>query len=95
MIELPYQKESQMRKTTVKKTISLQPDVWEYVASQAKNNASAFINEALREYRRSRIQKAMIEGYKAMACDRRMAEDLVLWDTTLLDGLSDEETPAR
>ncbi len=25
-----------MRKRAVKKTVSLQPDVWEYVASQAK-----------------------------------------------------------
>jgi hypothetical protein len=84
-----------MRKTVVKKTISLQPDVWEYVSSQAKDNASAFINEALCEYRARRVRRAMIEGYKAMASNDQLAKDLVLWDTTLEDGLNDEEDPER
>ena len=84
-----------MRKTVVKKTISLQPDVWEYVSSQAKDNASAFINEALCEYRARRVQRAMIEGYKAMASNGQLAKDLALWDTTLQDGLNDEEDPER
>ena len=84
-----------MKRTVVKKTISLQPDIWEYVTSHAKDNASAFINEAVREYRRRQIQTAMVKGYKAMASDRRLADDLVLWDTTLLDGLKDEDDPAR
>jgi len=38
-----------MRKKAVTKTVSLQPDVWEYVASQDKDKASAFINKALRD----------------------------------------------
>jgi hypothetical protein len=84
-----------MRKTVVKKTISLQADVWEYIESQAENNASAFINEALRDYRRRQVHKRMIEGYKAMASQLQTAEDLVLWDTTLLDGLNDEDNPSR
>ena len=84
-----------MRKTTVKKTISLQPDVWEYVSRQAKDNASAFINEALQDYRTRQLHQSMIRGYKAMASQAQIAEDLALWDTTLLDGLSDEDHPAR
>jgi hypothetical protein len=84
-----------MRSTVVKKTISLRPDVWEYVSSQAQGNASAFINEALSEYRRQQLHKAMVRGYQAMASDRRLAEDLILWDTTLLDGLGDEDNPSR
>jgi DNA-binding phage protein len=84
-----------MRKRAVKKTVSLQPDVWEYVASQAKGNASAFINEALRDYRRRQLHKSMIQGYKAMASQAQIAEDLALWDTTLLDGLSDEDNPSK
>jgi hypothetical protein len=82
---------SLLRRTVVKKTISLQPDVWEYVCDQAKRNLSGFINDALRAHRRSRLQRAMIEGYKAMASDRRLAEELSLSDTTLLDGLDEEE----
>ena len=84
-----------MKRTVVKKTISLQPDVWEYVSSQAKDNASSFINEALRAYRRQQLHRAMIKGYKAMASDKGLAEDRALWDTTLLDGLDDEDHPAR
>jgi hypothetical protein len=84
-----------MGKTSVKKTISLQAEVWEYVDSQADGNASAFINEALRDYRRRQVHKRMIEGYKAMALQPQMAEDLALWDTTLLDGLNDEDNSSR
>ncbi|GEM_PF-4440408 len=84
-----------MKKTVVKKTVSLQPDVWEYISSQANDNASAFINEAVRSYRRQRLREAMIEGYRAMASDPRLAEDLAFWDTTLQDGLSDEDHPSR
>ncbi len=95
MIKEYYHHGGIMRKTVVKKTISLQADVWEYVESQAESNASAFINEALREYRRRQVHKRMIEGYKAMASQRQTAEDLALWDTTLLDGLNDEDNPSR
>jgi hypothetical protein len=84
-----------MRKTAVKKTVSLQPDVWEYVSSQAKDNASAFINEALRDYRRRQLHKSLIQGYKAMASQEQLVKDLALWDTTLLDGLCDEDNPSR
>jgi hypothetical protein len=84
-----------MRKTAVKKTVSLQPDVWEYVSSQAKDNASAFINAALRDYRRRQIHKSLIQGYKAMASQPQFVKDLALWDTTLLDGLCDEDNPSR
>jgi hypothetical protein len=84
-----------MKKTAIKKTISLKPDVWEYVSSQAHGNASAFINEAISQYRSRQLHKTLIEGYRAMASDREIADDLALWDTTLLDGLSDEENSAR
>ncbi len=84
-----------MKKNTVKKTVSLRPDVWEYVASEAKDNASAFINKVIRAHCKQQLENAMIEGYKAMACDRRLVEDLSLWDTTLLDGLRDEDSPSR
>ena len=84
-----------MRRTVVKKTISLQPDVWQYVSDHAGENLSGFINEALRSYRRSRLRRNMIAGYRAMASDRRLAEDLKLWDTTLDDGLEEEDHPAR
>jgi hypothetical protein len=84
-----------MKKTVIKKTISLQPDVWEYVSMQAQGNASAFINEALSQYRGYQLQKGLIQGYRKMASDRRLADDLVLWDTTLLDGLDDEDHPSR
>jgi hypothetical protein len=84
-----------MRRTVVKKTISLQPDVWQYVSDHAGQNLSGFINEALRSYRRSRLRRNMIAGYRAMASDRRIAEDLKLWDTTLDDGLDEEDHPAR
>lgn len=80
-----------MRKTAIKKTISLQPDVWDYVSQQAKENVSAFVNQVIRAHRRRRFKKAMIEGYQAMANDKQLAEDLRLWDTTLLDGLDDED----
>ena len=84
-----------MRKTVVKKTISLQPDVWEYICSQAKDNTSAFINEALRDYGRRQRQRSLVKGYKAMSSQRQLQEDLTLWDTTLLDGLTDESDPTR
>jgi hypothetical protein len=84
-----------MKKTAVKKTISLRPDVWEYVSSQANGNASAFINEAISEYRTRQLHKSMVEGYQAMASDSEILEDLELWDTALLDGLSDEDNPSR
>jgi hypothetical protein len=84
-----------MRNTVVKKTISLKADVWEYISSQAKNNASAFINEALCEYRVRRVRRAMVEGYKAMASDDKLAKDMALWDTTLQDGFNDEEDPEK
>ena len=84
-----------MRKTVVKKTISLQPDVWEYVSSQAKDNTSAFINEVLRDYGRRHLQRKLAEGYRAMSSQEQLQGDLALWDTTLLDGLIDEEDPAR
>jgi hypothetical protein len=84
-----------MKKTAVKKTISLQPDIWDYVSSNAQGNASAFINEALSHYRSQQIKNALIKGYQIMASDRQLADDLALWDTTLLDGLSDEDNPSR
>ena len=84
-----------MSKTVVKKTISLQPDVWEYVASHAEDNVSAFINEALSDYRRRKLHQALVQGYKAMASQQQLAEDLALWDTTLLDGINDEDDPSR
>jgi hypothetical protein len=95
MMNKYYQSGGPVRKTVVKKTISIQPDVWEYISSQAKDNASAFINEALRGYRTGQLHQSMIRGYKAMASRAQIAEDLALWDTTLLDGLSDEDHPAR
>jgi hypothetical protein len=84
-----------MKKTAVKKTISLRPDMWEYVSSQANGNASAFINEALSQYRIRQLHRSMIKGYRAMASDVKLADDLSLWDTTLLDGLIDEDNPSR
>ncbi len=84
-----------MRKTVIKRTISLQPDVWEYVSSQAEDNVSAFINEALRDYSHRQRQRNLAKGYKAMASQRQIQEDLALWDTTLLDGLADEDDSAR
>lgn len=75
-----------MRKTVVKKTISLQPDVWEYASGQAKDNAGAIISEALRAFRRRQRHRNLVKGYKAMSSQRRLQEDLALWDTTLLDG---------
>ena len=84
-----------MKRTVVKKTISLRPDVWEYVSSQSQDNASSFINEALRAYRKQQLHRKMVQGYKAMALDKRFVEDMSLWDTTLLDGLDDEGHPAR
>jgi hypothetical protein len=84
-----------MKKTVIKKTISLRPDIWEYVSSQANGNASAFINEALAQYRSLHLQNAMIKGYQTMAADRHITDDLVLWDTTLLDGIDDEENTSR
>jgi hypothetical protein len=84
-----------LKKTVIKKTISLRPDVWEYVSIQAEGNASAFINEAISQYRNQQLQKSLIRGYQAMASDPELAEDLVHWDTTLLDGLDDEEHPSR
>jgi hypothetical protein len=84
-----------MRKTAVKKTVSLRPDVWEYISSQAQGNASAFINEAISQYRRRQLHKALIKGYKEMASDQSLADDLALWDTTLLDGMNDEDNPSR
>jgi hypothetical protein len=36
----------------------------------------------------------MIAGYKAMAADPHLLEDLELWDTTLNDGL-DEDRKTR
>ena len=84
-----------MRKRVVKKTVSFQPDVWEYISSQAKDNVSAFINEALRDYRRRQLHKSLIHGYKAMASKEQLVKDLALWDTTLWDGLSDEDNPSR
>jgi hypothetical protein len=41
------------------------------------------------------INNALIKGYRKMASDRQLADDLALWDTTLLDGLSDEDNPSR
>ena len=84
-----------MKKSVVKKTVSLQPDVWEYVSARAEGNASALINKAVRSYQRRELRRELVEGYKAMASDPTLAEDLALWDTTLLDGLSDEDNPAR
>ena len=84
-----------MKKTVIKKTISLRPEIWEYVSSEAQGNASAFINEALTQYRSEQIRKAMVKGYRTMASDRRLAEDMILWDTTLWDGLTDEDNPSR
>jgi hypothetical protein len=84
-----------MKKTAIKKTISLRPDVWEYITSHAQGNASAFINEAITQYRNQQLQKSLIKGYRAMASDPRLAKDIVLWDTTLMDGLSDEDNPSR
>jgi len=80
---------------TVKKTVSLQADVWEYVASEAKDNASAFINKVIRAHRRQQLENALIKGYQEMSCDGQFAKDLSLWDTTLLDGLTDEDSPSR
>ncbi len=84
-----------MRKTVVKKTVSLRPDVWEYIEAHAGGNASGFINEAVRDYRRRQMRTQLIAGYKSMASRPQMAEDLALWDTTLLDGLNDEDNPSR
>jgi hypothetical protein len=84
-----------MRQKVFKKTVSLQPDVWEYVSAQAKDNVSAFINEALRDYSRRQRQRLLVKGYQAMSSQRQLQEDLALWDTTLLDGLTDEDDPAR
>jgi hypothetical protein len=84
-----------MKKMAVKKTISLPQDMWEYVSSNANGNASAFINEALSQYRIQQLQKNLVQGYRTMAADAKLADDLSLWDTTLLDGLSDEDNPSR
>lgn len=84
-----------MRKTVVKKTISLQPDVWEYVSGEAEDNASAFINEVLRDYRGRHLHRKLVQGYKAMASREQLQADMALWDTTLMDGLADEDDPAR
>lgn len=80
-----------MRKTAVKKTISLQPDVWEYISGQADDNVSAFINRVVRVHRRHTLRRDLMEGYRAMAADVELEEDLRLWDTTLLDGLNEED----
>jgi hypothetical protein len=95
MIFWSYQNGGHMRKTVVKKTISLQSDVWDYVSSQAEDNVSAFINEALRDYSRRQRQRNLAKGYRAMASQKQLQEDLALWDTTLMDGLADEDDSAR
>ncbi len=65
-----------MKKTVVKKTVSLQPDIWEYISSRAKDNASALIKKAVRSHRRRYLHNEMIAAYKAMASDSKLAEDL-------------------
>jgi|WetSurMetagenome_2_1015567.scaffolds.fasta_scaffold1066367_2 hypothetical protein len=84
-----------MRKRAVKKTVSFQPDVWEYISSQAKDNASTFIYEALCDFRRRRLHESVVQGSEAVASQIQLAEDLTLWDTTLLDGMNDEDDPSR
>lgn len=83
-----------MRKRAVKKTVSLQPDVWEYISRHAGQNVSAFINRAVRAHRKQIMRRDLIEGYEAMAADVGQEEELRLWDTALLDGLSDEDDSA-
>jgi hypothetical protein len=78
-----------MKKTAIKKTVSLRPDVWDYISKYSQGNASAFIHEA--QYRNQHLKKSLIEGYRTMASDRRIADDIVLWDTTLIDGLRVED----
>ncbi len=53
------------------------------------------VKKTISLYRRQRLARAMVLGYRAMASDRHLAEDLVLWDATLMDGLSDEDDSAR
>ncbi len=84
-----------MKKKVAKKTTSLQTGVREYVSTQAKNNPSAFINAALRDYRNRQLKRTMATGYRKMAGDRRLSEELLLWDTTLMDGLDDEDRPLQ
>ena len=80
-----------MGKTVVKKTISLQPDVWDFISREANKNVSGFVNRVIRAHRRQALEKALMEGYQAMAADKNLAEDLRLWDSALLDGLEDED----
>ena len=73
------------KRAVVKKTVTLQPDVWEFVLSRAKGNISRFINEVLQSYHARQLTKDMMEGYQAMAADPKLAEDIKLWDTALAD----------
>jgi len=91
--------ENQKTRTTLSVTIN--PHLYQRLKEEiGSRKISGFVEKAIAkelgdyddklEREQKEFQQSLIRGYKAMAKNKRLKKELVVWDETLNDGFKDE-----
>lgn len=70
--------------------ITVDEEIYEFVASYGGENRSAFVNEVLADYKKRQFEKELIRQMAEDDNDPQLKEELKDWDATLWDGLEGE-----
>lgn len=70
--------------------ITVDEEIYEFVASHGGENRSAFVNEVLADYKKRQFEKELIRQMAEDDHDPQLKADLKGWDATLWDGLAGE-----
>jgi hypothetical protein len=70
--------------------ITVDEEIYEFVAHYGGQNRSAFVNEILADYKKREFEKELILQMAKDDQDPALKEELKDWDVTLWDGLESE-----
>lgn len=70
--------------------ITVDEEIYEFVASYGGENRSAFVNEVLTDYKKRQFERELIRQMAEDDNEPQLKEELKGWDATLWDGLESE-----
>lgn len=72
----------------LKKTFSIEEEIYEYLQEIAGKNKSAYINNLIKKEKQSALEQEIIQANLEEAEDIEYQKELADWDITLSDGLN-------
>jgi hypothetical protein len=70
--------------------ITVDEEIYDFVATYGGENRSAFVNAVLADYKKRQFEKELIRQMAEDDNDPQLKAELKDWDTTLWDGLEGE-----